>query len=194
MPIPMVDLGFAISATDTGAGQTYENMKSVVKHIVNSYGLVSIRYGVILFGESATTYIPFSRTFPDEMALLSSLDLPQRLRGEPDLQKALEEAKTMFDQATPRPGARKVLAVIVDNDSSNNKSEIKEAAKVLKDDDIQVIPVGVGPNVDDEELEIMTGNKKNVIKTDKDGDSSSVGEEVIMKIHEGENSAYAFSK
>jgi len=95
----MVDLGFAISATDTGAGQTYENMKNVVKHIVNSYGLVSIRYGVILFGESATTYIPFSRTFPDEMALLSSLDLPQRLRGEPDLQKALEEAKTMFDQA-----------------------------------------------------------------------------------------------
>ena len=183
----MVDLAFAISATDTGADQTYENMKNVVKHIVNTYGLVSIRYGLILFGDSVRTYIPFSQTFPDKMTLSSFLDSSPRLRGEADLRKALEEAKSLFDQATPRPGARKVLAVIMENESVNNSSEIKEAAKVLKDDDIQIIPVGVGPNVDDEELEIMTGNKKNVIKTDKDDDPSGVGEEIIMKIREGEN-------
>ena len=187
MPLLKVDLGFAISVTDSGAEQTYENMKNVMKHVVDSYGLVSIRYGVLMFGNSANTYIPFSQTFPDKMALTTLLDSFAPLRGGPDLQKALKEAKTLFDQATARPDAKKVLAVIIDNKSINNGSDIEEAAKVLEDDDVQVVAVGVGPNVDEEELETMTSNKQNIIKTDKDGDPSSVGEEIIQKIREGEN-------
>lgn len=186
MPLLDVDLGFAISVTDSGAEQTYENMKNVMKHIVDTYGLASIRYGVLMFGNSANTYIPFSQTFPDKMALTILLDSFPPLRGGPDLRKALEEAKTLFDQATARPDAKKVLAVILDNKSINNDSDIEEAAKILEDDDIQVVPVGVGSNVDDEELETMTSNKQNIIKTDKEGDPSGVGEEIIQKIREGE--------
>lgn len=186
VPLLDVDLGFAISVTDSGAEQTYENMKNVMKHIVDTYGLASIRYGVLMFGNSANTYIPFSQTFPDKMALTILLNSFPPLRGGPDLRKALEEAKTLFDQATARPDAKKVLAVILDNKSINNDSDIEEAAKILEDDDIQVVPVGVGSNVDDEELETMTSNKQNIIKTDKEGDPSGVGEEIIQKIREGE--------
>lgn len=186
MPMLMVDLGFAISATDSGADQTYENMKNIVKYIVDTYGLVSIRYGIIMFGDSANTYIPFSQTFPDKAAIITLLDTYPPLRGGPDLRKALEEAKNLFDQATARPDAKKVLAVIIDNKCVNNCSEIKEAAKILEDDDVQVVPVGVGPNVDDEELETITSNKQNIIKTDKDSDPSTVGEEIIQKIRQGE--------
>ena len=187
MPMLNVDLGFAISATDSGADKTYENMKNIIKYVVDTYGLVSIRYGIIMFGDSANTYIPFSQTFPDRTVLTTLIDSYPPLRGGPDLRKALEEAKSLFDQATARPDAKKVLAVIIDHESINNSSEIKEAAKVLEDDDVQVVPVGVGPNVDDEELETITSNKQNVIKTDKDGDPSSVGEEMIQKIRQGEN-------
>lgn len=186
MPLLEVDLGFAISVTDSGAEQTYENMKNVMKHIMETYGLVSIRYGVIMFGNSASTYIPFSQTFPDKIALTTLLDSFPPLRGGPDLRKALEEAKTLFDQATARPNAKKVLAVIIDNKSINNRNEIEEPAKVLEDDDVQVVPVGVGPNVDEEELETMTSNKQNIIKTEKNGDPSGVGEDIIQKIREGE--------
>ena len=194
MPLLEVDLGFAISVTDSGAEQTYENMKNVMKHIVETYGLVSIRYGVLMFGNSANTYIPFSQTFPDKIALTILLDSFPPLRGGPDLRKALEEAKTLFDQATARPNAKKVLAVIIDNKSINNRSEIEEPAKVLEDDDVQVVPVGVGPNVDEEELETMTSNKQNIIKTDKNGDPSRVGEDIIQKIREGEYFVSTYSR
>ena len=192
MPILKVDLGFAISASDSGADQTYENMKDVMKYIVDTYGLVSIRYGIIMFGDSANTYIPFTQTFPDKTALTTLLDSYPPLRGGPDLRKALEEARKMFDKATARPDAKKVLAVIIDNKCINNCSEIKEAAKVLEEEDVQVVPVGVGPNVDDEELETITSNKQNIIKTDKDGDPSSVGEEIIQKIRQGKNFVFIF--
>ena len=193
MPLLKVDLGFAIGVTDSGADQTYENMKNVMKYIVDTYGLASIRYGVLMFGNSASTYIPFSQTFPDKIALTTRLDSFPPLRGGPDLRKALEEAKTLFDQATARPDAKKVLAVIIDNKSINNGSDIEEAAKVLEDDDIQVVPVGVGSNVDDEDLETMTSNKQNIIKTDKDGDPAGVGEKIIQKIREGKEFVPTFS-
>lgn len=193
MPLLKVDLGFAISVTDSGADQTYENMKNVVKYVVDTYGLASIRYGVLMFGNSASTYIPFSQTFPDKITLTTLLDSFPPLRGGPDLRKALEEAKTLFDQATARPDAKKVLAVIIDNKSINDGSDIVEAAKVLEGDDIQVVPVGVGSNVDDEDLETMTSNKQNIIKTDKDGDPSGVGEKIIQKIREGEEFVCTFS-
>lgn len=186
MPMLKVDLGFAISATDIGADKTYELMKNVMKHVVDTYGLASMSYGLILFADSATTYIPFSQTFPDKMALTALLDTYPSPRGEPVLQKALEEAKSMFDKASARPEAKKVLAVIMDKKSINDLNELKEAAKVLEEDNVQVVPVGVGPNVEDKEIESITSNKQNVITTDKDGDPSSVGQEIIDKIIQGE--------
>lgn len=146
-----------------------------------------MRYGVILFADSATTYIPFSQTFPDKLALTTLLDQHPRPQGEPNLQKALGEAKNMFDKAPARPNAKKVLAVIMDKKSINDLSEIKEAVKMLEDDDIQIVPVGVGPNVAEEEVESITSNKQNIITADKDGDPSGVGEEIIDKIIQGEN-------
>ena len=93
----------------------------------------------------------------------------------------------MFNKAPARPDAKKVLAVIMDKKSINDLSEIKEAVKVLEDDDIQIVPVGVGPNVADEEVESITSNKQNIITTDKDGDPSGVGKEIINKIIQGES-------
>lgn len=188
MPPLNVDLGFAISVTDIRANETYENMKDVVKYIVNTQGIANIRYGIILFADSANTYIPFSHTFPDKGTLMSLLDAFPAPLGSPDLQKALDEAKSMFDKApSRRPGAKKVLVVIMDKKSINDAIAIRKAATGLEEEDIQVIPVGVGANVDDEHLESITSNKKNVITTDKDGDPSSVGKEILEKIIQGKD-------
>lgn len=188
MPPLNVDLGFAISITDIRANETSENMKDVVKYIVSTQGIANIRYGIILFADSANTYIPFSHTFPDKATLMSLLDTFPAPSGSPDLQKALDEAKSMFDKApSRRPDAKKVLVLIMDNKSINDADAIRKAATGLEEEDIQVIPVGVGANVDDEDLESTTSNKKNVITTDKDGDPSSVGKEILEKIIQGKD-------
>ena len=188
MPPLNVDLGFAISITDIRANETSENMKDVVKYIVSTQGIANIRYGIILFADSANTYVPFSHTFPDKATLMSLLDTFPAPSGSPDLQKALDEAKSMFDKApSRRPDAKKVLVLIMDNKSINDADTIRKAATGLEEEDIQVIPVGVGANVDDGDLESVTSNKKNVITTDKDGDPSSVGKEILEKIIQGKD-------
>ena len=145
-----------------------------------------MRYGIILFADSSTTYVPFSQTFPDKSAVTTLVDSFRRPRGEPDLRKAFREAKDMFDKAPARPEAKKVLAVIMDQKSINDLSEVKQAAKVLEDEDIQIVPIGLGQNVEEKELEFVTGNKQNVITADKDGDPSNVGKEIIDVIVQGE--------
>ena len=184
--MPKVDLGFAISATGVDAEDTYEKMKDVVKSIVETYGLVSIRYGVISFGKTPSTNIAFSQSFPDKDVLLRMLDLYLTPRGTPDLQKALEEAKTLFDRAPARPDAKKVLAVIMDSKSSSDPDGIAKAAEALNEDEIQVIPVGIGSNIDDKELESITNNKDNVVGAEKDEDMSVVGKEIMEKVQRSE--------
>ena len=187
VPVLNVDLGFAISVTDIDANETYKNMRDVVRYIVTTHGIANIRYGIILFADSPTTYIPLSQTFPDQRMLMSLVDAYPAPPGRPDLQKALAEARSMFDKAPNRPGAKKVLVVIMDRKSVNDAGEVKNAAAGLEEEAIQLIPVGVGANVDEKELESITSNKKNVITSDKDGDPSNVGKKIIDKIIQGED-------
>lgn len=185
-PVLQVDLGFAISTTDTDAEETFQYMKKVVKDVVNTHGISSMRYGVVLFADFSITYIPLSQTFPNKSALTTLFDSFPRPQGEPDLRKALIEAKEMFDKAPARPEAKQVLAVIMDQTSINDLNDVKKAARVLEDDEIQIVPVGVGQNVEEKELESITGNKQNVIIVDKDSNPSDTGKEIVDKIVLGE--------
>ena len=184
-PVLQVDLGFAISATDIGAEETFQYMKNVVKYVIDTHGISRMRYGVILFADSSITYIPLSQTFPDKSALTTLFDSYPRPQGEPDLRKALIEAKEMFDKAPAPPEAKQVLAVIMDQTSINDLNDVKKAAHVLEDDEIQIVPVGVGQNVEEEELESITGNKQNLIIVDKDSNPSDTGKEIVDKIVQG---------
>lgn len=92
----------------------------------------------------------------------------------------------MFDKAPARPEAKQVLAVIMDQTSINDLNDVKKAARVLEDDEIQIVPVGVGQNVEEKELESITGNKQNVIIVDKDSNPSDTGKEIVDKIVLGE--------
>ena len=92
----------------------------------------------------------------------------------------------MFDTAPARPEAKQVLAVIMDQTSINDLKDLKKAARVLEDDEIQIVPVGVGQNVEEKELESVTGNKQNIIIVDKNSNPSDTGKEIVDKIVTGE--------
>ena len=87
----------------------------------------------------------------------------------------------MFKQATPRPGAKKVLIVIMDKKSASDASDVKEAAKPLEDVNVKVVPVAVGSEVSLSELEKTTTNKKFIVIVGNDEDPERLGEEIIRK-------------
>lgn len=113
-------------------------MREMVKAVIDMYGTGKIRYGIIVFGATTSPSLSFSETYPTKKAFKDFINLMRRVDGEPDLQRAFEEAKRLFDSAPPRPNAKKVLVVIVDNKSSNRPEEIKAAAKPLHDNKIKV--------------------------------------------------------
>lgn len=125
--------------------------------------------------------VNFTLDSPDPDALRKALETASQPSGDPDLQRALEEAKMMFEQAPSRPGAKKVLVVIMDNKSISDSSEVEQASKPVEDVNIVVVPVAVGPVAGLPELEKTTTNKKFMIIVGKDEDPETLGEEIMRK-------------
>ena len=64
IPVPEIDLAFAISATSASSPQTFKLMKDTIKFIVGEYNTDKIHYSVILYGNVPTTPLRFSDQIP----------------------------------------------------------------------------------------------------------------------------------
>ena len=97
----------------------------------------------------------------------------------------MSEAKKLFDQASPRPSAKKVLVVIMDKKSSNKYQEIDVALKPLKEDDVKVVPVAVGTDASLDELKNITSAEEYVVTAEKSTDPVKLAEKVMIKVTKG---------
>ena len=176
-----MDLGFAISASAQDADETFKLMKEAISSITERYETSNIRYALLTFGTTVKREVNFTLDLPDPEALPKALASASKPSGEPDLQRALEEAKMLFKQAPSRPGAKKVLVVIMDKKSISDSSEVEQASKPLEDVNIVVVPVAVGPAASLPELEKTTTNKKFMVIVGKDEDPDTLGEEIMRK-------------
>lgn len=156
-------------------------MKEAISSITQRYETSKIHYALLTFGTTVNREVNFTLDLPDPEVLRKALQRASQPSGEPDLQRALEEAKIMFKQAPSRPGAKKVLVVIMDKKSISDSSEVKQASKPLEDVNIVVVPVAVGPAASLPELEKTTTNKKFMIIVGKDEDPETLGEEIMRK-------------
>ena len=179
-PVQDVDVVFAISATATDAQQTFSIMKDVIKSIFEKHGVESIRPAIIVFGDAASVRLSFDEKIPDLFELKQRIDNLPRNTGTPDLDAALLEAKAVF--AGGRPNAKKVLVIISDDKSDTKTWDIREKARELEEEEIEVVPVGIGSEVDIKQLENTTPHKDNVITADKDEDTDQIAEEIVEKI------------
>lgn len=185
--IPEVDLAFAISANAVQSDANFQKMKDVINEIVEMFGQERIHYSVIVFGSVPDVKIQFNDNFPTDV-LLKTLRSVERAVGSallPTLQKAQEIFKNYS-----RPGVRSVLVVITDSKSDSDENGLRERAFLLEQDQIKVIPVGLGGETDDTELETLTPRKKDVV-TKPDNTATKILVKVIMtKVIEGNLSIY----
>ena len=108
--VPEVDLIFAVSASTGKAAKTLRTMKDTLAYVINTYGVGSIRYGMISYGTDATIVQRFGRQdpSPDDLKLLVQ-GLPAS-QGRPAFDRVLDAAKNVFEGAGLRSNAMKVIA------------------------------------------------------------------------------------
>ena len=183
--VPRIDLGFVISATAVSASDTFERIKDTITAIVDEYGITDrLRYGLIVFGRNAVQKLSFSEE-SDINSLKAKIKSSQRQGGEPNLQKALEEAKRLFDSEPAEPDVKKVLVVITDRRSTGRPEDVKEAVLPLEEGGVKIVPVAVGSSADPTELEGITSNRGYLIETQRKLDPDLTAEKIMEKVLQG---------
>lgn len=71
------------------------------------------------------------------------------------------------------------MVVITDKRSTSNLRDVTNEGRVLEQDDIRVIPVALGNEADENELQKITPWLDDILKTDKDSNSYKVAEMIL---------------
>ena len=177
-----IDVGLAISMTSQDASTTIQLMQDSIKSIIDTYGTTNLRYSVMTFGDSPKILAPFAERSADDLKTIIQSVMPSS--GTPDLENALLEAKKLFDGAGARPDAKKILVVIIDSKSGNEKVDIIEAAKPLITSGCWMVPVAVAVEVI-EECGYLTPLKNTTVEVPKTGNPDNIAKEITDKIKEG---------
>ena len=176
-----VDVAFAISANSVNNRQTFRLMKDTITWIISNYGTEKLRYSVILFGNDAKIELDFDGDISTPNKLIQFVQGLPRRPGGPDVISALEEAKTVFESASARANAWKVLVVITDKRSGSSLADIKKAAEPLDEEGIKVVPVAVGGEADSSELE-ATNPERFVIVVPRTEDPKTLGKQIMEHV------------
>lgn len=178
-----VNLGFAISASSLDSDRTFKLMQDVVKSTMNKYPPASIYYSVLSFGDPTVVHINFEDKMSDEDRK-RAIDSIVKPSGKASLDKALDKARSLFEEAAiKRPTAKNILVVIVDKKSDSKLDDVKASARLLEDVGIKVVVVAVGNEVDQPEVLVVSPTSILTNTTDK---PDSVAEKIIKIIDKGE--------
>lgn len=179
-----IDLGFAISATALNADDTFKKMKDSIKTIIKKYAVGYLRYAVIVYGTEAKLVLSFETTFPALENWLTTVDRMRIEQGTPALEKALQKAKELF-QSSGRSDAKKVLVVIADKSPTGDGKAIEKEAQELDFDDVKVVPVAIGDEIDPKEIEEVSPYIDVLITVPEDVDPTDLAEGVMDKVLKG---------
>ena len=178
-----VNLGFAISANSVDSDRTFKQMQDILKSFIDNYPSVGVYYSVLTFGEAPVVHLNFTyqMTIEDRKRAINLID---QKRGQASLDKALDKARDLFkDAAMKRPAAKNILVVFVDKKSNSKKDDVKASSRLLEDDGVRVVIVGVGNEVDKPEVDVVSPTS---ILTNTTDNPDTVAKEIIIIIDKGE--------
>ena len=157
---------------------TLSTMRDATKVIIDKYGTEDARYSLITSGREASTKIDFTDGFKTAQDFKNAIDTVQRPEGTPDLKKALDQAMKLFEDAPPRPDAKKILVVLIDQKSVNYPQVLSASAKSLQNENILVLPIAFGSLADLDELTRLAPSKGVVIEIDNDEDAATIAQKI----------------
>ena len=147
-----IDIVFIMDGSGSIRRNNWDKLLDFVAKIIMELPRTGPQVGAIVFSRNARVAFQLDRTNNLDSARNAILNIPYP-RGATETAEALELAKTdLFVAANgDRPGVPNVAIVITDGKSDDN-DETLEAAEALHDDGVHVFSVGIGNNLDEEEL------------------------------------------
>ena len=139
------------------AKDTFDEEKEIVVNLIKMPKDTSAKYGIVQFGEEADTKIPLGSKDDEEKLTEYVKILPWKEEGK-SLDKGIKRAAMEFEK-NGRPGAQKVLIIFVDGNDENDEEDISEAARPLKNKNIEIIPVVMG-DIDEDKIKQLTPKNK----------------------------------
>ena len=139
---------------------------------------------MITYVSDANEVFSFQTNFTVLENWLAAIDRIQVQQGNPALEEALLKAKELF-QSSARKDAKKVLVVIADKSPLGNKKTIGKEAKELDIDNVKVVPVAIGGEIDVEEIEEISPYKDVLVIVSQDVDPKDLAESVMQKVLKG---------
>ena len=183
--IPIVDLGFALSASGVDATKNFEKMKSVINEIVDQYSIGRIRYGVVVYGDEARTRVGFQQVFANENDLKEYIARIGPASPGSNLDKGLYKGKELFETDSIRPSARKVLVVFTDNRSTGDEFAVNRLSKELKDEGIKVIAVALASESVLTELKRIATDGDHAIPAQSSDESAELANDIMTLAFKG---------
>ena len=176
---------FVISAASVKAEENFGKAKAVIKEIVDSYAMEKLRYGVVVFGSTASIKITFDDYVSDDENLKVAVDVLSRSKEPPALDEGLKKGKELFENSIGRPNARKILVVITDIKSTSALFDSGKIGKLLEEDGVKVVAVGIGDQVDHKELEAIVPDKSSVVNVTDEVDLGDLKNRIMNKVTGG---------
>ena len=174
-----LDLLFAIDGSRMVNLSTYEKMKKFVKGASNMYNISSLktRVGILSFGGDTNNIALPLKDGISKPLVDQTVDSLKRSGGPRHMNKAIRfVADRMFTTENDgRPNAGKVLVLLTTGrNSPEGKEDLPKAARKLKENGVDVFVIGLGTNVDDDELNAIASEKDDIAKVNTVDDLPTV--------------------
>ncbi|XP_031558904.1 coadhesin-like, partial [Actinia tenebrosa] len=163
------DITFAIGAGSTNSAALFKLMKDTMGAIVLKYGMRTIHYSIVTYGlgsASASVVRSFTST-----GSLSSSDLKNAIdsltypggSGTIATDAALNRCQSSFNDPSVQRSAEKDVVLMTDKSASISAATLRSLSYTLGASGLRIIPVGIGNNIDRNQLLAMSSNSEDVI-------------------------------
>ena len=165
----------------------FQKQRDFVKDLVRIFNIspAGSRAGVVTYSDFPTVRAEFGR-YESSEKFARAVDRIDHDRGRTRIDRALKKVSEMFESA--RKNVNKILIVLTDGRQTPDPNAVglKKASVPLRERGVRTYAIGVGHDINSEELESMAGSKENVFTVDSFQDlvrqSQSIAERACHEV------------
>ncbi|XP_068676816.1 uncharacterized protein [Montipora foliosa] len=157
-----VDFGVIMDESGSIRVPDFRRQKEFVAALAksfNNFGPNGVRMGLITFSSGANIDIKLNQ-YSEKYGFMAAVRNVRQTGGNTNTDQALNLARTRFFTLSngARSGVSKMALVITDGSSTGGIDKLRAAVKELKRMKVNIIAIGVGPNFNRQELEIIASD------------------------------------
>lgn len=185
--ISKADIVFLLDSSSSEGAVNFHRQLDFVSRVVNDFqiGAAKVQIGVVTFSDSPVKEFGLNQ-YGAKSSLLTAIQQIGYLQGTTHTESALKFAREeMFTAADgARDDAKHYVIILTDGVSSNTNETIAQA-NMLKQQGVEVIAVGIGSNVNKEEINAMASDLNHVFTVSNFSALRTIREDIKKAACEG---------